>query len=231
MSFIFRDPFFNVIDDYMLSTLPSSSNLVSTNDNADSKIRRDMITPFSGFGRMDMHEGEKDFELTMDLPGMNKSEINISTENNKLVIEGERKEEKKEDDEERKCHFMERHFGNFHREVALPKNANIESISAMYENGVLKVMIPKTEPASEKKTVVVNQFIYVDCLLYKHEAIEKLKRRLTRLTFDYQMQNALQVILHRVAQLKQALLMALHLFHILYFGFRKYDSGGISSGE
>lgn len=155
MSFIFRDPFFNVIDDYMLSSLPgSNSNLVS--DNSETKIRRDMITPFSGFGRMDMHESEKNFELTMDLPGMNKSEINISTESNKLVIEGERKEEKKEDDKENKCHFMERHFGNFHREVALPKNANVDEISAVYENGVLQVIIPKTEPANEKKTVVVN---------------------------------------------------------------------------
>ena len=84
------------------------------------------------------------------------AEINISTENNKLVIEGERKEEKKEDDKEKKCHFMERHFGSFHREVALPKNTNVENIGAVYENGVLKVNIPKIEVTSGKKTVTVN---------------------------------------------------------------------------
>ena len=98
MSFIFRDPFFNVFDDY-LSSLPSmNSSWLTDDENADSKVRRDVITPFSGFGRMDLHETDKDYELTMDLPGMDKSEINISTENNKLVIEGERKEEKKEDE-------------------------------------------------------------------------------------------------------------------------------------
>lgn len=156
MSFIFRDPFFNVFDDY-LSSLPSmNSSWLTDDENADSKVRRDVITPFSGFGRMDLHETDKDYELTMDLPGMDKSEINISTENNKLVIEGERKEEKKEDDKEKKCHFMERHFGSFHREVALPKNTNSENIGAVYENGVLKINIPKMEVESGKKTVTVN---------------------------------------------------------------------------
>lgn len=156
MSFIFRDPFFNVFDDY-LSSLPSmNSSWLTDDENADSKVRRDVITPFSGFGRMDLHETDKDYELTMDLPGMDKSEINISTENNKLVIEGERKEEKKEDDKEKKCHFMERHFGSFHREVALPKNTNVENIGAVYENGVLKINIPKIEVDNGKKTVTVN---------------------------------------------------------------------------
>ena len=153
MSFIFRDPFFNVFDDYVLSTLPSgNSEWLSKDKDSENKIRRDVITPSSGFGRMDMHEDKKGFKLTMDLPGLDKSEIIISTENNKLVIEGERKEEKMD----AKCHFMERHFGQFHREVALPKNAKTEEIGAVYENGVLQVMIPKTEPVSGKRTVVVN---------------------------------------------------------------------------
>ena len=51
---------------------------------------------------------------------------------------------------------MERHFGSFHREVALPKNTNVENIGAVYENGVLKVNIPKIEVDNGKKTVTVN---------------------------------------------------------------------------
>ena len=44
---------------------------------------------------MDMRESEKGYELSVDIPGMEKENIKISTENNILVIEGERKEEKK----------------------------------------------------------------------------------------------------------------------------------------
>ena len=36
-----------------------------------------MITPFSGFGRMDMRENEKEYEMSVDLPGMDKSEIKM----------------------------------------------------------------------------------------------------------------------------------------------------------
>ena len=70
------------------------------------------------------------------------------------MIEGERKSEKKE--EKDKYHFCERHFGSFHREVSLPKNANVDGINAMYENGVLKVVIPKKEEGASKKQICVN---------------------------------------------------------------------------
>ena len=150
MSIIFRDPFFDGFDDLLVSAFPNQR------DNwFDDGVRRDMITPFSGFGRMDMKETDKEYELKVDLPGMEKSEIKMTVENNGLVIEGERKSEKKE--EKDKYHFTERHYGSFHREVSLPKNANVEAINAVYENGVLNVVIPKKEEATEqKKQICVN---------------------------------------------------------------------------
>ena len=101
-----------------------------------------------------MKENEKEYELKVDLPGMDKSEIKMTVENNGLVIEGERKSEKKE--EKDKYHFTERHYGSFHREVSLPKNANVEAINAVYENGVLNVVIPKKEEKEGKKQICVN---------------------------------------------------------------------------
>ena len=150
MSIIFRDPFFDNFDDLLVSAFPNQR------DNwFDDGVRRDMITPFSGFGRMDMKENEKEYELKVDLPGMDKSEIKMTVENNGLVIEGERKSEKK--NKKDKCHFTERHYGSFHREVSLPKNANVEAINAVYENGVLNVVIPKKEEEKEgKKQICVN---------------------------------------------------------------------------
>ena len=134
-----------------VSTYPRQNDLDSWFDDG---IRRDVITPFSGFGRMDMKENEKEYEMSVDLPGMDKSEIKMHVEDNGLVIEGERKSEKKE--EKDKYHFCERHFGSFHREVSLPKNANVDGINAMYENGVLKVVIPKKEESAQKKQICVN---------------------------------------------------------------------------
>ena len=150
MSIIFRDPFFDNFDDLLVSAFPKQHD-----DWFDDGVRRDMITPFSGFGRMDMKETDKEYELKVDLPGMDKSEIKMTVENNGLVIEGERKSEKK--NKKDKCHFTERHYGSFRREISLPKNANVDAISAVYENGVLDVAIPKMEEASEqKKQICVN---------------------------------------------------------------------------
>ena len=164
MSLILHDPFFDGFEDIVSSQWPFSltRSYPFSHDNSKEqdaplakKVRRDVITPFSGFGRMDMQEKEKDYELCVDIPGMKKEEIKISTENNMLVIEGERKKELCKDDEQNKYHFMERHYGSFHREVTIPVNANAESICATYENGVLKVCIPKVEQPIHKKQITV----------------------------------------------------------------------------
>ena len=162
MSFILRDPFFDGLDDLMTWPMrranPHASVLEddSSRESALAKrMRRDMITPFSGFGRMDMKETDKDYRLCVDIPGMDKSDIHISTQNNVLVIEGERKEQREEKDEKNHCHFSERHFGSFRREVSVPSNANTDAINAVYDKGVLNLTIPKVETEVSKKTIPV----------------------------------------------------------------------------
>lgn len=163
MSFILRDPFFNGFEDVLSTNWPFGTRgyPFSLEDKKDEslsspkRMRRDVITPFSGFGRMDMKETDKDYELSVDIPGMDKSEIKITTDNNVLSIEGERKQEKKVDDKKNKYHFTERHFGSFHREISLPANANTEKIDAVYNNGVLMVSIPKREQEMNKKHIDV----------------------------------------------------------------------------
>lgn len=163
MSFVLRDPFFDGFEDIMSTHWPFSSTrpypfAVEDNPNNElqaKRLRRDVITPFSGFGRMDMQEKEKEYELSVDIPGMNKNEIKITTENNMLVIEGERKQESQHEDKEKKYHFMERHYGSFRRELSVPANAKADAICATYENGVLKVVIPKIEKPVNKKQIEI----------------------------------------------------------------------------
>lgn len=101
---------------------------------------------------LNVYETDDAFELTLELPGMGKEDIDISMENNMLTISGERKATREEDG--RTYHRVESRFGTFSRSLPLPNNVNEEEIEATYENGVLTVNIPKTEKTTGKKIKV-----------------------------------------------------------------------------
>lgn len=98
---------------------------------------------------MNVYETEDAFELTLELPGMRKDNIEISIENNMLNISGERKSTREEDG--RIYHRVESRFGTFSRNLPLPNNIDKDKIEANYDNGVLTVNIPKTEQRTGKK--------------------------------------------------------------------------------
>lgn len=101
---------------------------------------------------LNVYETDDAFELTLELPGMSKEDIDISMENNMLTISGERKATREEDG--RTHHRVESRFGTFSRSLPLPNNVNEEEIEATYENGVLAVNIPKSEKTTGKKIKV-----------------------------------------------------------------------------
>lgn len=100
---------------------------------------------------LNVYETEKEFEITLALPGMRKDDINISFENNTITISGER--ELKED-EGTKYHRIESRFGRFERSLPLPNVIDEENINATYENGVLTVTVPKIKEKAGKKIEV-----------------------------------------------------------------------------
>ena len=93
-------------------------------------------------------EGEFAYHIDVDLPGMNKDEINIHIDNNVLSVSGERKtkEETKKDD----YYKIESSFGRFERRFTLPNNVDIENIHAESADGVLEITIPKIVEETEK---------------------------------------------------------------------------------
>ncbi|KAJ3352125.1 hypothetical protein HDU83_008308 [Entophlyctis luteolus] len=101
---------------------------------------------------VDISETDKAYILTADLPGMKKEDVNITIKNDTLTISGERKEESEEKTEVR--HMVERRRGSFTRSMAIPPDADADSIKAAMENGVLRVEIAKKpvppEEASKK---------------------------------------------------------------------------------
>jgi HSP20 family protein len=108
--------------------------------------------------KMDVAETDKEIEVTAELPGLERKDVDISLEDNMLVIRGEKKiekEEKKEEkDESKNYHVAERSYGVFYRVIELPKGVDPSRIQATMSNGVLKVTIPKPAQSEAKKIEV-----------------------------------------------------------------------------
>jgi len=88
-------------------------------------------------------EDDQAYVIELDLPGISKDNIEITTEDNVLTVSGERK--RKEEVKEEDYYKMESVYGTFSRSFTLPEKVDIEKIRAEAKDGVLEVVIPKLE--------------------------------------------------------------------------------------
>lgn len=91
---------------------------------------------------VDVRESDQELTLEFELPGINPEDVEVTAENGVLTVRGEKREERKEGEEGR-FHLVERTYGSFSRSFQLPQGLEDEQIQADYENGVLRVRIPK----------------------------------------------------------------------------------------
>jgi len=98
---------------------------------------------------VDVSETKNDVVVQVELPGMNPKDLDISLSDGSIVIKGEKKQEKEEKEEN--YHFVERSYGRFIRTVHLPREVKHDKVSASYKDGVLKVVLPKSEEAKTKE--------------------------------------------------------------------------------
>jgi len=110
------------------------------------------------FGRtlpqVDIRETDKEYRISAELPGMEEKDIDVTLSEGMVTIRGEKKEEKKEEGED--FHLMERSYGSICRSFRVPEEAELDKIDASFENGLLNVIIPKTEkPVVKEKKVTV----------------------------------------------------------------------------
>lgn len=110
----------------------------------DINTRTDSFTP-----SVDISETEKEFEVSVALPGMKKDDINVDLDNGRLTISGERKFE--DEEKGKNFHRVESRFGSFTRSFQLPDSIDENSISAKYDNGVLNITIAKSEEKVKKQ--------------------------------------------------------------------------------
>ena len=94
--------------------------------------------------KTDVHENEEDYEMDMDLPGFKKDQIKINLEDGYLTISAA-----KEHDSEKKKHGkvirQERYSGAMQRSFYVGDGVKTEDVKAKFEDGVLKLSIPKRE--------------------------------------------------------------------------------------
>ncbi|WP_186019629.1 Hsp20/alpha crystallin family protein [Burkholderia gladioli] len=96
---------------------------------------------------VDVSETEQSYEITAELPGMSKKDIEVTLSNGGLSIRGEKQEDK---EEKHKDYYMrERRFGSFERYFPMPDGVDAEKIAASFDKGVLKVTLPKTAEACQ----------------------------------------------------------------------------------
>ena len=99
------------------------------------------ITP-----RVDLHETDKAYALSAELPGLDEEDIDLSVHEGVLTLKGEKRYEKK--DEKDEARIVERHYGSFQRIFTLPSDVDDAKIEAKFEKGVLNVTLPKKAGAS-----------------------------------------------------------------------------------
>mgnify|MGYP003702092593 CR=1 FL=1 len=93
---------------------------------------------------VDISENDKEFRLSFEIPGIVKEDVKIWIENDLLTISGEKKGDFDDND---KRHLSERAYGKFERSFWMPEEADRENIKAEFNNGILTVIVMKTEKA------------------------------------------------------------------------------------
>jgi HSP20 family protein len=97
---------------------------------------------------LDVRESQDRFDVTVDLPGLEPGDVNVTFEDGMLSISGKR--EFSAEDRGETWHRIERSFGTFARSMRLPQTADTERIEATFDKGVLTVSVPKTEQAKPR---------------------------------------------------------------------------------
>jgi HSP20 family protein len=99
--------------------------------------------------RIDASETDKDITLTVELPGVDEKDIDVSLVGDQLTIKGEKKSEHedKKDEAGRVYHRVERSYGAFQRTMTVPYQIDPDQVSAEFKDGVLKIHLPKPADA------------------------------------------------------------------------------------
>jgi HSP20 family protein len=100
---------------------------------------------------LDVHDTDDGIEVSAELPGVAKDDIDLSLDGDVLTICGEKKNERKDE----QAHVVERSYGSFRRSVQLPFTPDPAKVRADCENGVLKIRLPRGAEQERSKKIPI----------------------------------------------------------------------------
>ena len=101
---------------------------------------------------LDISERKDAYLVTVELPGVEAEDLEITLEDGLLTIQGER--HFAHDSSEQQFHRVERRYGAFRRSITLPTHVIADAVQATVEDGVLQILVPKAEEAKPKRIQV-----------------------------------------------------------------------------
>ena len=101
---------------------------------------------------VDVYETTDQVVVSVELPGIDPKQVDVTVEDSTLTISGQRSFEQQT--EEQNYRRVERRYGSFSRSIRLPQTADAEGITARSEQGVLTIEVPKREEAKPKRIEV-----------------------------------------------------------------------------
>lgn len=105
--------------------------------------------------RADVSEADGKYEVSVELPGIDEKDIDVTLSDGLLTVKGEKKDEREEKNKD--YHLTERSYGAFRRTFNVPEGIDADKVSAGFNKGVLTIALPKTKAAKTKaRNVKVN---------------------------------------------------------------------------
>jgi len=117
--------------------------------------------PGLGFGddeaflpALDAKESDDEIRITVELPGLEEKDVEVTLKDDVLTIQGEKRAESKR--EEKGSQWIERRYGSFRRAIPLPADVDSDAVKAQFKSGILTVIAPRTgKPEGAHKSIPI----------------------------------------------------------------------------
>lgn len=103
-------------------------------------------TMSAAWPNVEISETEKEIKVTAEIPGLEEKDVELLIDDDVLTLRGEKRSET----EDKEKHFSERYYGRFERRIPLGMDVEEDKVDARFKNGVLTVVLPKSERAQSQ---------------------------------------------------------------------------------
>jgi len=131
-----------------LEDMSERSNRMFARPRARTEQGNETMTVADWAPTVDIEEGEHEYRIAAELPGLRKEDVKITLQEGVLTLQGERKQEHEE--KGKRFHRVERSYGAFVRSFALPDVIDEGKVAAEFKDGLLHIRLPKSEKAKPK---------------------------------------------------------------------------------